>query len=849
MGRIIGIDLGTTYSAVAIPEERAGDGFLVAPECPGYSVILDELDGPITPSVVAEDENGGIVVGYRAKGRAGLSPEPIMFAKRWMGDKKTFQLAKQGALQPVDVSAHILRYLKALAERRLGEKVDEVVITVPAYFDMKATQTTEKAAEMAGLRVAQIAQEPVAAALMYCAGDPRDPLRILTYDLGGGTFDIAILEKRDGMISANSVLAFDGDRYLGGYNFDKELALWILDQLNAKGYDLRLDLENSSGDKEIFAKLMVYAEQAKIILSQQEGCAINQPATGITDHADKPVAIYLNVTRKQFEAMISEQIEYTIGLCRRAMTEKAIERGYPQITREEIDEIIMVGGSSYIPLVARRLEAEFGKTPRLINPQLCVALGAAIIAGTQEKLIGDCLKVAPIPAEIDLPTLTVTGRVMAGGELKVVQGCTVTLRAVDGSHKSSRGTGAEGTFVFDGVPLAPEQTREFILSVASPMGVIVASHRFSVRQTENVRGAQVEKIGNVLSKKIGIRTVDGFEAIAPAGTPLPYETIPPLQARTADTSGQIRVPIMEENTPLGEIVIKDIPQSLPIGSPVEITVTIQENFQIRAEAYVRSLARGEKVEILLPERPQKGIDELWDDYNKLQARAEDATSNASRGILFGDVRVKRLKDRLQQCQKKLAGGAPDPSEVQDCLDEIQTLVREIGAGWKPEPERATFDQLANETEVLLDKANRENPRVKEYGYDKQYATIRAEAEKAYIAQNAAAWSDAYRKLEALRDRLEKSITIGPPPPPADPVETHLSLGQALARLEQWAKDCRRHAEFEEEFKELAAELEQINPASTQAMAQMRDWYYSKFFKLHRVLNAPKGKVEEGLVKI
>ena len=216
MSRIVGIDLGTTYSCVAIPEERMDEGFLTVKKCPGCSVVLDRLKRRITPSVVAEDKNGNIVTGYPAKGRAGFFPEPVMFAKRSMGEDATFRLDKQGSLAPEEVSAHVLRGLKEMAERRLGEPVTEAVVTVPAYFSLKAKQMTEKAGEMAGLKVAQIAQEPVAAALMYCAGDGRDPLRIMTYDLGGGTFDVAVLEKRDGTIGTDSILAFDGDRFMGG---------------------------------------------------------------------------------------------------------------------------------------------------------------------------------------------------------------------------------------------------------------------------------------------------------------------------------------------------------------------------------------------------------------------------------------------------------------------------------------------------------------------------------------------------------------------------------------------------------------------------------------------------------
>jgi molecular chaperone DnaK (HSP70) len=418
MGRIVGIDLGTTYSAVAIPEERAGDGFLTIKECPGYSIILDRFKRRITPSVVAEDKQGNIIVGYPAKGRAGLSPELIMFAKRAMGEDQTFQLAKQGALKPEEVSAHILRYLKQMAEERLGEPVDEAVITVPAYFSLRAKQMTEKAGEMAGLRVAQIAQEPVAAALMYCLNDPRDPLRVMTYDLGGGTFDISILEKRNGAISNDSIKAFDGDRFLGGYDFDKRLAFWLMDRLVAQGYDLRLNFDIPA-DKRIFAKLMVYAERAKIELSKQESYEFQEAMTGITDHIGLPVAIEgLEITRDQFESMIRKEVEYTFKLCHRARLDKA----RPPIERDQFDEILMVGGASRIPLIARRLEEEFERKPKLVEPDLCVALGAAIIASTKPKTFGR-LKLDPIPAETDLPSLTVTGRVYVptiGREAKVV---------------------------------------------------------------------------------------------------------------------------------------------------------------------------------------------------------------------------------------------------------------------------------------------------------------------------------------------------------------------------------------------------------------------------------------------
>jgi molecular chaperone DnaK (HSP70) len=615
-----------------------------------------------------------------------------------------------------------------------------------------------------------------------------------------------------------------------------------MDQLNAKGYDLRLNLEQPA-DKVVFAKLMVYAEQAKIALSKKESYEIEEPTTGITDHAGNPVAIYLGITRKKFEEMINEQIEYSVQVCRRAITEKA----QPPIESDQIDEIIMVGGSSRIPIIAARLEAEFGKPPKLVKPDLCVALGAAIIAGTKGQTFG-CLKLDTIPTETDLPSLVVTGRVIPSDGLQSVQGCVVSLRSLDGAYKSSRTIGTEGAFVFDEVPLAPEETTEFTLSVNSPAGQSVATHRFSVAQTEASTRSQVEAVTNMLSKPIGIATVEGLHEIAPERTPLPYETV--VRAKTMDASGEIRVPILEENNPLGVLLMKDIPTTLPVGSAVEISLTVEENYQIRGRAFVPSLAREATIVIDIPVRPQKSVDELRRQYELLQARADDALAASSRGARFGDAKVKRLKERMQHAEEMLRSRALDPAAIQDCLDEIESLVRDIGTGWRPEPPRAVFDQKADEAQDLLATAIKKKPKVAEDGYDKQITAIRSEAEKAYTAQNSAAWKDSYRKLATLCDRLEglieKSEGGGGQQPQQDPGTLLLILARDLMALEEWAKDEGAYAQYEGEFRDAAAALKRINPDAPDAMNQIRDWYLTKFDRLRQRLKAPQGTGLVGL---
>lgn len=838
MGRIVGIDLGTTYSAVTIPEEGTGEGFLLNRECPGCSVILDPLKRPITPSVVAEDSNGNIVVGHSAKARAGLSPEPIMFAKRYMGEDKTFQLDKQGTLRPEDVSAHILRHLKHLAEERLGEVVEEAVITVPAYFSLKAKHMTEKAGEIAGLRVAQIAQEPVAAALMYCLNDPRDPLRVMTYDLGGGTFDIAILEKRDDTISSDSILAFDGDRFLGGYNFDKRLALWIMDHLIAQGYNLQLDLDNPA-DKVIFAKLMVYAERAKIALSESEYYEFQEPSTGIKDHNDRPVTIEgLGIQRDEFEIMIEQQVEYTLALCHRAMSKVD-----PPIEKNQFDELLMVGGSSRIPMIARRLEEEFGHKPKLVDPEICVALGAAIIAGTKPPPL-EYLRLDPVPKETDESDLTVTGRVEPGDSLQVVGGCRVILRAMDGSYQSNRTTGAGGAFVFEEVPLTPGDRTDFVLSVTSPASVDVATHLFSVVQTNRPRGGLVEHVPNVLSKPISILFEDGLQVIAPARTPLPYETI--VNAETRDISGKIRVPIREGNNPLGEILMPNIPTTLPIGSTIEITLNIQENYQIHGRAKVPALSQEETVVINIPIPEIKSLDQLRREFEGLVARGDDALRSTSRGVRF--TKAKPLEDSMGDVKEMLQSRDPDPYAIQDRLDEIESLIREIGVGWRPEPPRKVFEHMASQTRKLYDEAIKKKPEIARDGYDRQLEAIRIEAEKAYLDQHAAAWKESYERLVKLCDTIRDITDNGDGPPP-DPKTLLLLLGRDLADLQDWAKDAGRGKEFKDEFDALAEDLKQIDPSAPNAINLISDWYHTKFADLKRRLKSPvKLEIDDGLVR-
>lgn len=356
---------------VAVPGVMNGDFFFTSAACPHASVVLDRLKRKVTPSVVAEDANGCIVVGNAAAARLGMTPDIIAFSKRYMGTDRVFRLDNQGELSAADVAAHILRHLKEMTEDALGEAVTDAVITVPARFTLAAKRMTQTAAEQAGLNVLQLVPEPMAAGLTYCVDDPRDPLTIMVCNLGSG-FDVAIMRKENGPVASDTILAFDGDMFLGGYNFDDALAYWIMEQLIRTGYSLKLDLDDPK-DKVAFAKLMVIAEQTKIALSCSATHVILEPASGIVDHDGTPVTIEMEISRSQFEDMISKYVHTIVAICSRALTRA-------EITPDQIDEIVMVGGSVHIPLVSQRLEEAFRKHPKVVIPDLCVALGAGIVA-------------------------------------------------------------------------------------------------------------------------------------------------------------------------------------------------------------------------------------------------------------------------------------------------------------------------------------------------------------------------------------------------------------------------------------------------------------------------------------
>ena len=375
MGKIIGIDLGTTNSCVAVMEG-------------GEPVVIANAEGGrTTPSVVAFSKTGERMVGQVAKRQAITNPDrTVSSIKREMGTAHKVAIDGKN-YTPQEISAMILQKLKADAEAYLGETVTQAVITVPAYFTDAQRQATKDAGKIAGLDVKRIINEPTAAALSYGIDKEKDQ-KVMVYDLGGGTFDVSIIEMGDGV---QEVLATAGNNRLGGDDFDKRIIDWMVSSFKA---ETGVDLTN---DKMAMQRLKEAAEKAKIELSGVTSTAINLPF--ITADATGPKHMDLTLTRAKFDELTADLVENTMGPVRTALNDSGLQIG-------EIDKVLMVGGSSRIPAVQEAVKKLIGKEPfKGINPDECVAIGAAIQAGVLGGEVEGLLLLDVTPLSLGVETM------------------------------------------------------------------------------------------------------------------------------------------------------------------------------------------------------------------------------------------------------------------------------------------------------------------------------------------------------------------------------------------------------------------------------------------------------------
>ena len=375
MGKIIGIDLGTTNSCVSVMEG-------------GEAVVIPNAEGArTTPSVVAFSKDGERMIGQVAKRQAVTNADrTIISIKRHMGTDYRVNIDGK-PYSPQEISAMILQKLKADAEAYLGQPVNQAVITVPAYFSDSQRQATKDAGKIAGLEVLRIINEPTAAALAYGV-DKESEQKIMVYDLGGGTFDVSILDIGEGVLE---VLSTAGDTHLGGDDFDQRIIDWMVDEFKkSNGIDL-------SNDRMAMQRLKEAAEKAKIELSGMSQTSINQPY--ITADATGPKHLELTLTRAKFNELTADLVERTMGPVRQAMSDAGL-------SASDLSKVLLVGGSTRIPAVQEAVKGITGKEGfKGINPDECVAIGASIQGGVLGGEVKDVLLLDVTPLSLGIETL------------------------------------------------------------------------------------------------------------------------------------------------------------------------------------------------------------------------------------------------------------------------------------------------------------------------------------------------------------------------------------------------------------------------------------------------------------
>jgi molecular chaperone DnaK len=771
LDRAVGIDLGTTNSEIAWlpPSERE------------LVIYADRFGRRTVPSAVAWDEKANaFLVGHAARSKRGTSASPVESIKRKMGQKATVKIGPH-ELTPEQVSSKILIELRDRMKETLAAKplksgtttldtpLLRAVITVPAYFDAPQVEATRKAGELAGLDVIGILQEPTAAAIYHTWKRRLGDGNFLVYDLGGGTFDVSILRCVGGEYQ---VLAIDGDNYLGGDDFDRRYAEHLRKELVTKGYSLDLDVNGSADDRALFARLIHLAQEIKESLSTADVVHVSK-SEFMKDKTGESVSYDGDVGRNDYEAIVGELVETTLACCDRAI---AHAKEVANVGVEDIEHVILVGGSTRVPMVVRRVTEKLckpGAEPLRDDVDTCVALGAAVhaahIGGT---LLGD----AGVKVRISTPLVAQGAKMRLGLTVEEAPKNAARIALWEGERALGEGAVTKEAIRFD-IPLGEAEETHATLALQSAVGVAVAElpltmHRGDLRP----RPTSLSR-ASVVAKDIALEVVRGGKrerkVLLARGTGLPAQVTQLFF--TADQSGSVVLRILQNRLPIKTLVV-DVPRELAVGSPVEVILRCDESMRLEAQATVgaqqiqahieppQSPSGGTvDVESLL-EQAEKAKRGLWGGLGSEFSREADRLIVGIREILHTDPdKLEALCQRLRHLVDEFHGGAaeglvPPMQRMEDAFDVLRRVVYR-SSGMLMGMERAEWEKRIDSL------------------YDKSMA--------AHEAGDGPTWRRCFNEVQALSETAyQEEFSNMRLDDPAYIKRRTLNLGWRVQRLEQ-----------------------------------------------------------------
>jgi len=767
MSNIIGIDLGTTYSVIAVYGEVKAKGnypeLQYFPEC-NITLIPDPDGTTAIPSAFwcNPDYPSEKVFGYDAKELAKEGKTPILFSKRSIGTTEILKIGDKN-FTAKEVATEYLKYLKKCAETAMGYPVNKAVITHPAYFSLNQVEETKQAAIDAGFDMSdneQMLMEPVAAAMAFIVADPREEITVLAYDLGGGTFDVTVLEKKHGLIISK---AFDGNHLLGGYNFDKKLISWLLsrvrERIKESGRTFEI-AEGNSSDQSCWSRLLQIAEKIKIELTNKP-----TPKAPVTikienvlfDTEGKSIQIIDRINREEYTALIADLLEDTIERSNNAIKKAGL-------SNQDIDLILLVGGSSHGQWVREAVQKAFPENIVMHHdsPDLVVAIGAAIISEQfikEDKLGGNKTETAyDYTITVDIPYKTNVQSLKVIGSVRKSNGDMIEPEQLDDFYLMIRpdenNIGAvklnqDGFFLFRDIELLVDDVTKLTIELYDNNAILRCKEEIAFEYTDGGSGAVPTQ---VVPKSIFIKTANGLVTIAKEGERLPVKS-KEIRLIKLNDDQTINLDIYQENDWVAAIVVDEIPEAAGEGSKVTLNIGITKKNIMQGKVVVKNtegkLVAESNVNIAFPPIYIPELDELKEKFEKLENKRQEEIYNERdpkrRATLGGGDKI---ADKIKGLFA--AEGMKDRQEINQTIQELEKVF--VIKKDEFEPPKEEYEELLKECNLLIELKKDE----KDYSDNvKILAEIEKTKNESFLTKDKRKWSVSFNNLRKLHHKLTK----------------------------------------------------------------------------------------------